>query len=49
MLGAGRNTVEVNRAGRQTAEDRKQAMMVDTMRVEFVRKKEEDDILTIPR
>ena len=47
MLGAGRNTIKVNRAGRQTAEDRKQAVMVSTVRVELVRQQELDDILTI--
>ena len=48
MLGARRNTIEVNRAGRHTAENGKQPMIVSTMRVQFVRKKEEDDIPTIP-
>ena len=44
MFDAVRNTIEVNRAGGHTAEDRKQAMMVSAVCIELVPKKDEDDI-----
>jgi len=49
MLGADGKAIEVNRAGRQTAEDRKQSTIVCAMRVQLVRKQNERYIPTISR